>query len=530
MASIGLLLASYAQAQDDAFKRGLKAREDKKWESVVQEMRAAVQARSQESTAKVRSGLSGLINRGGTEYLPHFFLGEALFNSGDCVGAITEWETSQRQAAVLALPEYAKQILNGYAECDKKGVLPPGKYDTVAARTLQQMNDINALAASVSALGQANADIWRSDQGMREQYERASSEMQSARTRYMAGRSTRDLRDFTEAGLAADRARSILIAVEGVLNTAIESQRSLQALAKDVGDAIGAAEALDRAVEAKPRTPAWTPAIGAMRQDSRDAIARARERLNEGIKTSNPPALTAARMLAVDASTRLKQVLDELTRGEKDALQRELGNALARALESFSLLDNAAATLNRLAAERPAVLPPDKAVERESVEREMSAAKRRFEAARKSDNVAAIVDAARLAATVKEKADLLIGAFGPLTIRDRGVHPVLEEGARLFFSGEYQQAAAALEPGEVFQSEVPLTLHVHLFRAAALYELFLKSHEADASLRAQAVAELEHCRNIDSAFRPDARAFSPRFLAFYQSGGASAATGSGGAR
>ena len=37
---------------------------------------------------------------------------------------------------------------------------------------------------------------------------------------------------------------------------------------------------------------------------------------------------------------------------------------------------------------------------------------------------------------------------------------------------------------------MPLRLHFHLFRAAALYELFLRSRETDQALRAQALAEV----------------------------------------
>ena len=44
----------------EAFIRGLDARDDKKWQEVVTQMRSAIQADSQESTIKVRSGFLGL--------------------------------------------------------------------------------------------------------------------------------------------------------------------------------------------------------------------------------------------------------------------------------------------------------------------------------------------------------------------------------------------------------------------------------------------------------------------------------------
>jgi hypothetical protein len=102
-----------------------------------------------------------------------------------------------------------------------------------------------------------------------------------------------------------------------------------------------------------------------------------------------------------------------------------------------------------------------------------------------------------------------------MTLTDRGVHPALAEGARLFFAGEYQQVLAALDPPGGFGADVPLQVHVHLFRAAALYTLFARSHESDQTLRTKALAEIEQCRQIDSAFQPDPRVFAPSFISFH---------------
>jgi hypothetical protein len=79
---------------------------------------------------------------------------------------------------------------------------------------------------------------------------------------------------------------------------------------------------------------------------------------------------------------------------------------------------------------------------------------------------------------------------------------------------------AALEPLEGAAAENPLQLHVHLFRAAALFNLFLASRESEALLRTQALQEVARCKHLDPSFQPDPRAFGPRFIAFYQSAGA----------
>jgi hypothetical protein len=230
--------------------------------------------------------------------------------------------------------------------------------------------------------------------------------------------------------------------------------------------------------------------------------------------------LGESRTLAQEASTRLKQVLDDLTRFERDALQRQLTEATARAHEAFSFVDGAFATLDHLAAERPALMRPDMTADREAIQRQVASLRRRFDAARTAENVSSVVEATRLTSVAGNRLNELISIFGPMTLSDRGVHPALAEGARLFFAGEYQQVVSVLNPAGGFTADTPLQLHVHLFRAAALHALFVRSREADSSLRAQALAEVEACRRIDSAFEPDPRAFTPTFISFFRNGSA----------
>lgn len=506
-----LALAAEASAQDEAFRRGMDARGDKRWADVIPQMREAIKQRGQESTNKVGSRLGF----GGTEYLPHYFLGEALFYTGDCGGAVNEWVISEQQKAIEARADLLKFLRSGYLECEKKGVLPPGKFDAASARAAQQINEANALAKSVTSLGQANLEIWRTDAAMREQYDRAAADIQTAFTRYNSARATRAQRDLTEAEDAAGRARGVLAKVEAALHAAIDSQRTAQSLVREVTDAITLAEGLNTAVASR-KVP-FTQGMTAAQQEGRTLIGQARDRLNEGTRLSSQPVLLAARTFAQDAATRLRQVLEEAVRIERDSQQRELGDALTRAADTFSLLDSTVATLDRFVAERPGVLGGDQAAEREAVQRQVTQARRRLDAARKTENAAGVADAMRLAAEARDKLNLLIAAFGPLSLRDRGLNPLIEQGAKLFFDGDYQQVVSALASGEDLAPDVPLRLHVHLFRAAALHALFLRSGERDQSLRTQAVAEVEHCKAIDSAFQPNGQAFSPRFLRFYQS-------------
>jgi hypothetical protein len=174
-----LALVSDAYAQDDAFRRGVDARNDKRYQDVIPQMREAIKQRGQESTNKIGSRLGF----GGTEYLPHFFLGEALFLTGDCAGAINEWVVSEQQKAIESRPDLLKVLRSGYVECEKKGVLTPARLDAAMAKAAVQINEVNALAKVVTGLGQSNLDIWRADVAMREQYDRAAAEIQAAHAR-----------------------------------------------------------------------------------------------------------------------------------------------------------------------------------------------------------------------------------------------------------------------------------------------------------------------------------------------------------
>jgi hypothetical protein len=102
-----------------------------------------------------------------------------------------------------------------------------------------------------------------------------------------------------------------------------------------------------------------------------------------------------------------------------------------------------------------------------------------------------------------------------LTLEDRGVPAALVTATRHYFAGEYQASLTALNDPTLTREDAPLKPHVHVFRAASLFALFVRSGEQASALRAQASAEVAACKQIDPGFQPDARAFGPRFRAFF---------------
>ena len=496
---------SFAQQdKDEAFRRGLEARDKKNWKQAELEMRSALMGDSKESARKVGGG----IFRGGMEYLPHYFLGEALYNQNDCAAAVAEWAISQQQTAIGTRKEFVTFMTNGIGTCAMRGVLPPAEYGPQFASASQAVSEATALAERVTRLG--NADAWRQD--LRDQYARIGNELVMARTRLDAGTRTRSAADFEAARAAATRAVNGLRAFEGALNASIENLSTVQRQAREVEQIINGADANDRAIDDLKTTLPQT--LATSRQQGRDALGRARNQLTTGERSQNITAVNDASQSAQEAARLFEQVLAEATKIARGALERELADAGAAASEALSFLDSSLATLGTLFRDKPEKVTPEVQSQRDTLEKRVITIRRRVEAAQKSQNAGGLKDTARLAAEARTDLDKLVTYFGPLSLRTRGVQEALEGGARQFFAGEYQQALATLDSNTL--TDAPLQLHVHLFRAAALYHLFVRSGEKDQALQARARAEVDACKRLNSQFTPDSRAFAPRFLAFYQ--------------
>ena len=90
----------------------------------------------------------------------------------------------------------------------------------------------------------------------------------------------------------------------------------------------------------------------------------------------------------------------------------------------------------------------------------------------------------------------------------------LVSASTLYFTGRY--AAARAELGKLDYSVGFPGVQVRLFRAATAYALFVSGGERDQRLRQEAEANIRDCRRLAAAgFKPDPKAFSPRFVQFF---------------
>jgi hypothetical protein len=504
-------VASQAQ-QDDAFKDGMKAYDEKKWAEVVKHMRAAIQRDPQESTRKVEYG--GGVFRGSrrTDYLPHFYLGHALFSMQNCVGAVEEWSTSEKQGVVKGIQDSYTIVQGGYSVCEARDVMPPKTYDPTSERVRAQYLEVVTLARNVTTLGQQNPDQWANQ---REAYDKAYADLTAAQVRLSAALKNRSAKDFDECLVLADRARAALARLDATLRSEVDATRTAQGLVRDAEQALGAAEVDDRQIDLKTSgRQLLTPDLAAIRQEGRDGLTRGRTLFDTGSKSSNQTQLTEARNLARAASSKFRRVLDEITRLERGTIERQLSEARTSAAQAKQLLDQLFATLDRRMAANP-TLAADSAAEYETVKKQGDAVRRRLDGASSNDNLAGIQRDIR---TTAELRDRLTTKFGPFTLRERGVSQALEDGAARFLKGQYQEALDVLVPAP----DDPMLLHVHLFRAAALHAQYVQSPKTKAALLERAREEVEKVRQIDSTFQPHTGAFSPRFIMFFQGGSTAA--------
>jgi hypothetical protein len=519
VAAAALAFPSNAWAQEDDFRRGLDAREDRQWADVVRYMQAAIKIDGQESKRTIRTGGVLFFGRRETEYLPHFFLGEAFFEQKNCVAALTEWETSEQQGVVAGRTDFVAIIRKRSQECASRGILLANELKTAAASTRQAHEAAVALAEKVVGLMSSNEQAVRPD--MRDQYEQARVELEtSAKLLTRAANETRSRIDFETARQAATRAVTLLRPLESSLTAAIENLSTVQRLARDVRLTIAAAETT--AAQIDSAEVAQMQELYALRANALDQLTQARTRLNAGESTRNESTLQEAMRLAQSSSALLTEVAGRLTRRARETFEQQFNIAVRSLEEALSFVDASMASLERLAVERPTLARPDVTEQREKLRNDVEALRRRFDRALKGEDLRGIERTLQLTVELRGALDPLIKSFGPVSLRDRGVHIALEEAARSYLAGEYQQTLAALSPPGGL-NDIPLQLHVHLFRAASHYALWVRSGGTDQSQRDLAAAEIARCKQLNAAFQPDPRAFSPSFIAFYRQGAAAAA-------
>jgi hypothetical protein len=265
--------------------------------------------------------------------------------------------------------------------------------------------------------------------------------------------------------------------------------------------------------------------MSATRKSGRDQLTQAHDKLGIGQQKQNVAALNEAMRAVQAANISFNQVLDQLKKVQRSDLDQRLGMAVRSADEAFASISALMTTLESRAAQTPDRITPEIGTQRDSLRKQIESQRQRFERARKAEDVPGIDSVRTQLIEAQTALNRIIQAFGPLSLRDRGVSAGLEEGVRMFLAGEYQKAMDALNPstGVDDAASPSLQLQAHLFRAASLFALYVRSGESRQEFRTQALAEIDRCKQIDPAFEPSTQVFAPRFITLYKTGGAAAA-------
>jgi hypothetical protein len=221
LASAGSVRADYK----DDYKRGIEAVEKSRWADAARLMQQAIAGKPAEGETIRFYGQRFEV------YLPHYHLGLALFNTGDCVGALRSWAISESQGAVRKSDRY-RDLTRNRSACEARATPPkptpaaptpaatPAGPDpaalaqaTQAAEAALKRADDAARAATSLQGDSLLAPVWSRDPALGAAHERAKETLASARAGLEAARRKSDLAQIGTARETADRAAQQLEAV-----------------------------------------------------------------------------------------------------------------------------------------------------------------------------------------------------------------------------------------------------------------------------------------------------------------------------
>jgi hypothetical protein len=259
LALLALAAFSGVAAADykDAYKQGVEAVEKSKWADAARLMQEAIAAKSAEGET-IR-----FYGQRFEPYLPHFYLGLALFNSGDCVGALRSWATSESQGAVRKSEQY-RTLTKNRGACEAKATSPPKPTPATPPPGPEPAAVAQATQAAEAALKRADdaaravaalqgdpmlGPVWSQDAALGPAQERAKEGLATARTKLDTGRKKPDLAQLAEAREAADRVAQQL---EGLSSHATRRRTEIASASKPTP---GPAPATPTATATKAPTP-----------------------------------------------------------------------------------------------------------------------------------------------------------------------------------------------------------------------------------------------------------------------------------
>jgi hypothetical protein len=463
----------------ESYRKGIEAVDQGQWPAVVRFMREAV---AQQSAEGERVKLYGVRI---VPYLPHFYLGLALSQTGSCEEALTQWQESESQGEVQKTVHY-KALSQGRDRCKQKlaRAKPATGPGPAPGQAPAPGPDASVL---VPAVREADAALQKA----------AEAEAQLARRRG----------DPEYAGPWKDESAD---AVEASAAKAIAAARAGIERAKSLGQVVQIQEATRAVTRSRQELEALAGRLDKLRTDLRQEREREKEAAGklaerEAAERQAREKASLERLAAEQESAARLAREQEAVRQEAERRDQEQRHALGKEIE-------------RLAAEARKLLDRSTAAQPRAAD--LDRRQTRLEGLlRSASRPPAAGDAAQLRKLRDELSAAITGLEQALAAvsRQAGPPPELRAAARALFRADYGEVVRTLAGVRFAEHRAAVT--AALLLAAARYSLYLESGERDPKLRQLAGDDARSCRRLAPALSPDPKLFSPRFVQFFRSPG-----------
>jgi tetratricopeptide (TPR) repeat protein len=469
-----LLLAPFSGARGDyrsSYETGIKAMDQKDWPAAVRAFQAALREKPGEGGQVLIYGMRY------RAYLPHYYLGVAYSNLGNCEAALAEWKESESQGAIRSAGEY-RELGRYRGQCEAQAGGPKPKPAAAATPHPAVAESIPPTPGPRPVLPTSTSvpRIVQKLEPTPTSVPRIVQKLEPTAAVPAAPRPT--------LGPSPEVARA-RAAAEGQLKSA-ETAAAELAVSRDQPNA----------------RPLWQSDPGLRRKEdgARKALDAARTLLAGAKQRGDVAGFVRATQMALDANRQFSTLSKSLTsRIEQARVEREKQERVAAAKELEARRSEARTLLGQL--------PKTSASESmRQTREELQAALARFEGS----------PADRSLEDLRKSSETIVRLTSSLRMLARPTPPPAEllAGAEAYFGGDYEKAAQILE-AKTF-GDPRAAAQARLFVAASRYSSWVLGGSVDGKLREQAAAAARECAHLNASLALNPRAFSPRFVEFFQ--------------
>jgi tetratricopeptide (TPR) repeat protein len=198
------LVAVLAADYEANYVKALDALDRQRWAEAVALLKEAIKEKPRDDNERIHIRATIYV-----PYIPHYYLGLALFRLNDCQGAVKEWRESESHGVVTRASKELDSLRQNRKVCEDR--LQPavasaaGKAEDALRMAADKSNDVRALAAKPELAG-----VWQKNVDLGPLAAQADQQLATARTRLDGGKKSLDLGEIEASrGLAAAAAASL---------------------------------------------------------------------------------------------------------------------------------------------------------------------------------------------------------------------------------------------------------------------------------------------------------------------------------